>query len=401
VSAAATRLAGLRRLAQPASPGGAAGDAGGGTTELSRRVQLGRLVGLYLVSAFVALVITALLVLIVGHSPWSVFSALYTGSISSPGAIGQTFDDAMPVLLVALGTLIAVRAGMFNIGQTGQLVMGATAAAFVVLKLHGPGWALLLLGLAAAVAAGALWAGIAALLKLWRNIDVVISTLLLGYVATQILAYVVSNQSLLEEPTPPGGYAGGLPQSVLLPNAVRMPRLFGQIPAFGLSVSFVVALGLLAIFWVLLTKSRWGVRLRMVGANPLASRRFGVKVAAIAGGALVISGALAGLAGGVLLTSNVFRIEAGFDNSYGNDGLLAALVCRDQPAALLPVSFLFAMIRTGGSFLLATGVPNYLAQVLEGLLVLAFVFPPVFIERREWARRLKAARALVLRSAAG
>jgi simple sugar transport system permease protein len=367
--------------------------------ELPRASALGRLVGLYIASVLVALLITALLVLVVGHSPWSVFSAIWTGSLSTPGAVGQTVDDMLPVLLVALGTLVSVRAGMFNIGQTGQLLMGATGAAFVTLKLHGPGAPILLLALLASVAGGALWAGIAALLRVWRRIDVVISTLLLVYVATQLLAWLVSSEKLLEEPPPVGGLAGALPQSALLPAKFRLPHLFGEYPSFGVSLGVVIVLGLFAILAVLLSRSAWGVRLRMVGANAVAARRFGVNVAAVAAGALVICGALSGLAGGVMVTGEVFRIQAGFDNNFGNDGLLAALVVRDRPGALIPVAILFAVIRTGGNFLLATGVPNYLAQVLEGLIVLAFVFPPVYLERREWARRLKAARALALRSA--
>ena len=359
-----------------------------------------RPVGLYVASVAVALFLVAMLVLAVGHSPWSVFSALYTGSVSNAGTIGQTLDASIPVLLVALGMLVAVRAGMFNIGQTGQLIMGGMAAAFIALKLHGPGPLVLLLALVCSILGGAVWAGICAVLRIWRNIDVVISTLLLTYVAIQILAYVVSTQSLLQEPTPPGGEAGGLPQSALLPGNVRLPHP-GQYPSFGVSSGILISVGALVVFGVLLSRSRWGMRLRMVGANPVASRRFGVRVAGIAGGALIISGAFAGLAGGVLLTGSAFQIQPGFDNNFGNDGLLAALVCRGQAWALLPVSILFAIIRTGGNYLLSTGVPNYLGQVLEGLLVLAIVFPPVFLERREWSARLRAARAAVLRTEAG
>jgi simple sugar transport system permease protein len=366
----------------------------------SRWVAWIRPVALYLISIAVALFLVAMLVLAAGHSPWSVFNAIYTGSVSSAGTIGQTLDASVPVLLVALGTLIAVRAGMFNIGQTGQLIVGAMAAAFITLKWHGPGPLVLLVALVCALLGGAVWAGISAMLRIWRNIDVVISTLLLTYVAIQILAYMVSNQSLLQEPTPPGGEAGGLPQSAILPGNVRLPHP-GHYPSFGLSSGLFIALGALLIFGVLLSRSRWGMRLRMVGANSIASRRFGVRVAAMAGGALIISGAFAGLAGGVLLTGSVFQIQPGFDNNFGNDGLLAALVCRGQVWALLPVSIVFAIIRTGGNYLLSTGVPNYLGQVLEGLLVLAIVFPPVYLERREWASRFRAARAAVLRPEGG
>ncbi|MGH9917999.1 MAG: ABC transporter permease [Nitrososphaerales archaeon] len=361
----------------------------------SKRVETTRMVGLYVVSVLVALGLIAILVLIVGHDPWSVFSALYQGSVSSPGAIGRTLDETVPVILVALGTLIAVRAGMFNIGQTGQLVLGAVCAAFVALKVHGPGPLVLVLALLCGLAGGAVWAGLAAWLFTWRRINVVISTLLLTYVATQILNYLVSSQRFLEEPS--SSAIGALPQSSIIPAAVDLPHP-GAYPAFGVSLGIVIALAIFAAFAVVLARSRWGVRLRMVGANAVAARRFGVKVAAVAGSALVISGALAGLAGSMMLTGEVYRITGGFANTFGNDGLLAALVCRDRPGWLLPVSFVFGMIRTGGNYFLSTGVPDYLAEVLRGLLVLALVFPPVYLERREWARRLKAARALVLRA---
>ena len=362
----------------------------------SPRVETVRMVSLYVVSVAVALGIIALLVVVVGHSPASVFTALYQGSVATPGAIGRTLDDTIPVILVALGTLIAVRAGMFNIGQTGQLVFGAVCAGFIALKVHGPGPLVLVLALLGGVAGGAVWAGLAAWLYTWRRINVVISTLLLTYVATQVLNYVVSSQRFLEEPS--SSSIGALPQSVVLPSNELLPHP-GAYPNFGVSLGIVIALVIFALFALLMARSRWGVRLRMVGANAVAARRFGVKVAAVAGGALVISGALAGLAGSIMLTGEVYRITGGFANTFGNDGLLAALVCRDRPGWLLPVSFVFGVIRTGGNYFLSTGVPSYLALVLRGLLVLALVFPPVYLERREWARRLKAARALVVRAA--
>ncbi len=107
-------------------------------------------------------------------------------------------------------------------------------------------------------------------------------------------------------------------------------------------------------------------------------------------GALILSGAFAGLAGSVLLTGQQYRLQAGFAGTFAYDGLLAALVCRDRPGWLLPISLVFGVIHTGGGYLLSTGVPHYLAAVLRALLVLAAVFPPVFLDRREWADRLRA-----------
>ncbi len=361
------------------------------------RVRVSKMAMYYLISIGTALLLTGALVAAVGHSPWGIVSDLYRGSVSTPGAFGRTLDNTYPILFVALGTMIAVRAGMFNIGQSGQLVIGATAAGFVALKVSGPGPLVLVLALLASIVGGALWAGISALLYAWRRINVVISTLLLVYVATQILSYVVSNRSLLQEPAPPGGAAGGLPQSSLVPMDVRLPHP-GAYPSFGFSSALVIGLVVVGVAFVALKQTSWGVKLRMLGANSVAARRFGVRVVAMGIAALMISGALAGFAGGAMLTGDVYRVQAGFANTYGNDGLLAALVCNDRVGALIPVALAFGIIRTGGDFFLSTGVPAYLAQVLQGLLVLAAVFPPVYLDRRLWLQRLKAARVGAFRS---
>lgn len=345
---------------------------------------LARTVAFYVACVAVALGLTAALVASVGHSPWSVLDALVRGSVASPGTLGRTTDATVPVLLVALGTLVAVRGGMFNIGQTGQLVIGGVAATAVAVKLPGPGPVVLVAAIAASAVGGALWAGIASGLHAWRRINVVVSTLLLTYVATQVLGYVVSSPRLLQAPAR-GSLA--LPESPLVPAAARLPHPGGY-PSFGVTSGLFVAALLLAVVWVALDRSGWGLRLRAAGANPAAARRLGVRVALVAAGALLVSGALAGLAGGVMATGTVYRVQAGFANTFGNDGLLAALVCRDRPGWLLPVSFAFGMIRTGGSYFLSTGVPSYLAQVLQALLVLAVVFPPVFNDRRQWGARL-------------
>jgi simple sugar transport system permease protein len=285
---------------------------------------------------------------------------------------------------------------MFNIGQVGQLTMGATVGAAVAIGVHGPGPLVLVLALAGSAAGGALWALVPGLLKFWRNIDVVISTLLLVYVADQILAYLVSTPALLQEPNPVSGESGALPQSQLIGAGVRLPA-FGSASS-GVTSGVVIALVLLAAGSVLLARSHWGLKLRMVGHNPVAARRFGVRVAAVGIGALVVSGALAGLAGGLMLTGSELRIQAGFENGYASDGLLAALVVRDNPVALVVVSFFFGLVRTGGNFLVSTGVPSYLYEVLQGLLVLAAVFPPVYLERRVWAQRLRTAHGALRRA---
>jgi general nucleoside transport system permease protein len=359
----------------------------------NRWVGLARMVALFVVSIAVALGITAGLVAAIGDSPTGTLNAILQGTVDNAGALGQTIDVAIPTLVIALGTLIAVRAGMFNIGQAGQLNIGALTGAAIAIKVGGPGPLVLVLSLAGAAVGGALWAGIAALLWLWRRIAVVIATLLLSFVASQVVVYFVSDPNLLQQPNPFGsGGAGSIAQTAPIPAGTRL-GFIGSYPNFSINVDVFIAIALFVVTSFLLARSRWGFQLRMVGANALAARRFGVRAGLVAAGALVLSGAFAGLAGGLMLTGGAYQVQGGFDNNYGTDGLLCALVAYDRPALLLPASFFFGMIRSGGTFLLATGVPSYLAAVLEGLLVLAVVFPPVYRDRREWARRLRAARA--------
>lgn len=120
----------------------------------------------------------------------------------------------------------------------------------------------------------------------------------------------------------------------------------------------------------------------MVGLNPHTAQHAGVRVAALGGLTLALSGAFAGLAGGLLLASPVStnRLQAGLSDNVGWDGLLVALVARNRPMAAIPVSFVFAVLRAGGDFLSATGVPSYLVDIVKALLVLAFVAPPVLVD---------------------
>jgi general nucleoside transport system permease protein len=354
---------------------------------------IGLNVMLYAAAITVTLLLSALLLTVVGASPASVFTAMYNGSLRGGASIGQTLDESTPILLVALGVVIATRGGIINIGTEGQLIFGAMVGAAVGLFVPGPGPIILVLTLAATAAGGALWAGIAALLRFSRGVDVVISTLLLNFIAFEVVSFAVNRDWLLRETRRPGEIT--VPQSDQLPESVRLPRL-GEFPDLNVHSGLFIALALVVIVTVALFRTRWGFRLRMLGLNPVTAHRAGVGAVAVGGGALLLSGAFAGLGGGVMLTGSVFRIQSGFSNNVGFDGLLTALVARRNPIAAVPVAIFFGMLRSGGTFLSATGVPRFLVAIVQALLVLAALFPPVFIElqrrRRDTARARSAAR---------
>lgn len=330
---------------------------------------------LYVVSIGVALVLASVLVMVAGASPWSTITAMYQGSITGPGALGLSLDKAMPLLVVALGTIIAARAGFFNIGQEGQLLVGAVLFTWVALAVSGPGPLVLVLAVAAGALGGAAWAGVGALLYFWRGIPIVISTLLLVYIAAQVVYFAVTQEWFLQQKAGTG--ANLTPQSDQIPESVWIPDI-GKYPTLYFSGAVVFALVLAVVVTVALRRTVWGFRLRMLGLNSNTARRAGVSTKVYGSVALLLSGGFAGVAGALLVGSGTHRLQPGVSENSGWDGLLVALVARENPVLAVPVAFFFGMLRAGGGFLAATGVPRYIVDVVTALLVLAVVFPSAF-----------------------
>ncbi len=343
-----------------------------------------RTAGITVVCVLVACALAALLVAISGGSPTEVVDALVTGSVADSAGWSQTLVNAAPLLLVALGACIANRAGVFNIGQEGQLLIGAMLGCFVALRLQGPGWMVITVALVAAAAGGGAWSGISAAMYYTRGTNVVVTTLLLTFIAAQVVQFAVNSPSLLQETGIGNGPAR--PQSDAVPEYLRLAS-FGQYPDLTIGVGVILAVVATVVLAVLIARSRWGFRLNMLGLNPMAARHAGIRASRLGGSALVLSGAFAGLAGGVILLGTVFRLQPAISNNFGWDGLLVALVARSRPGLALPVAVLFGGLRAGSSYLAATGVPDYLVDVVQALLVLAFVVPPVLSAL--WGRRIR------------
>jgi simple sugar transport system permease protein len=343
----------------------------------------------YAVSVAFALALSAALIVFTKHSPHDAFEAMFNGALKTKGAWGRTLEQASPLLLVALGAVISDRAGVFNIGQEGQMLIGAMAGTIVALKVHGPGPLMIVLVLVASFLGGALWSGIAAGLKVWRNLDVVITTLLLIFISTQVVQFSVTRTWFLQQHNSAGIAA---PQSDFVPSSVHMP-IFGAAPGFYLQSGLVIGLVLAAIIAWLLARTRWGFRVKLLGHNPVAARHAGVNVVTVAAAALLVSGGLAGLAGGISLTSTVYTLQPTLSNNIGWTGLLVALIARDKPVAVVGVALFFGALRAGGGFLATTGIPKYLVDIIEAFLVLSTLFPPLFTS---WLERRRVARAQLL-----
>jgi general nucleoside transport system permease protein len=343
---------------------------------------------LYIGSILVALVISAILVSLTGGSWSRVGSALLDGSLRARGRWGTTLATAAPLLFVATGTVISSRAGLVNIGQEGQALVGSALAAAVAIKLHGPGPLVLLLALGAGFMAGGLWAAVAAWLRYTRNVPEVITTLLLYFVALQATLYALNRTFLLLDRGP--NRPNQNQTSAQVPAGRRLPfvEIFGN--RFPLSVVVSVTLAIVVAF--MLSRTVWGFKLRLLGANARAAQRVGVSAVLVGTLAMVCGGGLAGLAGGMMLTGGVgeYRLSPGFANNVGWDGLLVALLARGRPLLVIPMAFVFAMLRTGSGFLAATGVERKIVDVVQALLVLALLVPPAVLAIRERRRALAA-----------
>lgn len=345
-------------------------------------------IGLYLLCIGVAIGASAVLIALTG-GPWrDVLNSLLDGSIRKPGRWGDTLAEAAPLLVVALGAIISSRAGLVNIGQEGQLLVGAACMAMVATRGSGP--LVLILALLTGVVGGAIWSGIAAVLKYWRKVPEVITTLLLVFIASQLTGYLLTRQSLLldSDPNRPNRTqtSGQLTAETRLPSI----RLFGN--EFPISVVIALALAILVSF--VMARTVWGFKLRMVGQNASTAQRAGVSAVAAGSIALAVGGGLAGLSGGMMLAGGVanYRYTPGFANSVGWEGLLVALVARNRPLVAIPVAIVFGALRTGSGFLASTGVEREIVDIVRSLLVLALLIPPAvsFIRTRRRALRATA-----------
>ncbi|MDG4772473.1 ABC transporter permease [Solwaraspora sp. WMMD792] len=330
------------------------------------------------VTVAVALGLSALLIAVTGGSPSASVQALYQGSMASPRAWSNSLLYVAPLLLVAVGACVSARSGFFNIGQEGQVLIGALAGAWVGLRLALPGPLLLVVVLLAALLAAGGWAGLSALMYRFRGVNVVVSTLLMTFLAQQLVAFAVNTPWLLQESRLGTGVVS--PQSNPLPENARLASL-GEYPNLQVNGGLILAVLIAVAISLAMTRTRWGFRLKMLGLNPVTAQHAGVRVGALGGMALAISGAFAGLAGALLLTSPIgsHRLQPGMSLNLGWDGLLVALVARNNPLLAVPVAVLFGVLRAGASFLAATGVPSFLVDVVKALLVLAFVAPPAVI----------------------
>jgi general nucleoside transport system permease protein len=312
---------------------------------------------LALVSAFAAVTFGLWLA---GANALQVLSALLQGAGGDQYRLTETLVKACPLLYTGLAVALSLHAGVWNIGAEGQLLLGALATAWVGRHLTGlsPLLGLPLAG-CAALLAGSLWAGCAALLKNKRGVNEVISTIMLNFIAVGLVSYCVHGP-LME--------AGAqYPQTDLLPESARLPRL---LPPTRLHLGVPLALLFTAGVWFFLFRTKGGFKLRATGANSIAARFAGIRVDRQLTLALVLSGALAGLAGGIEVSGVTQRVYEKFSPGYGYTAIAVALVGQRSPFGVVLAALFFGALEAGsGTVQRVAGVSSVLVSVIQATVV--------------------------------
>lgn len=302
-----------------------------------------------------------------GHAVGSSYGALVTGSVGSWTAITYTLSQAAPLICAGLGVTLAFRSGLFNIGAQGQLIIGAAFAGFVGFHFQLPTGIHVLAALAAGLVGGAIWGGIAGVLKARTGAHEVIVTIMLNYVAIQALDWLLGLGSFQQ----PGS-------NNKISPAVDHSAAFPQI--FGVHVGVLLAFLTAVIVWWLLNRTTLGFSMRAVGANPDAARTAGMSVAGNYTMAMVIAGVLAGLAGVQQVLGDQVQLSTSFGGTVGFDAITVSLLGRATPSGTVLAGLLFGAINAGGIQMQAVaGTSVSLTEILQALIVI-FVAAPMLVK---------------------
>jgi simple sugar transport system permease protein len=350
--------------------------------QLLRRATVSRydIEEIYLVpilAVLIALVLGGLIMLATGVDIATIgksFEALLVGSLGSVNAFSETLTAAAPVTLAALGIALAFRAGLFNIGAEGQMLMGGMAAVVVGFSASGlPSAIHLPLALLAAMLAGALWGAIAGWLKAATGAHEVITTIMLNLIALRLVSYLLRSP-LIQRP----GRADPISQSIL-PSA-ELPRILAWVePNFRVHAGILITVAAVAFMYWLLFRTTRGFEFRSAGLNPDAARYAGMRSGLIVVAVMAIAGGLAGLAGANQILGVLGRASPNFSSGIGFDAIAVALLGRSHPVGVLFAGLLFGGLEAGGRQMQASaGVSIDLIAIIQALIIV-FVAAPMLV----------------------
>ena len=318
----------------------------------------------------VALILGGIIIALVGGNPFLSYIHIARASFGDIGVLSDTIVKATPIILAALACSIAFRMKLWNIGAEGQFIMGAFGASAVVLAPIVPAeasrWLFIPVMAMAGMAAGAIWGFIPGYLKAKFNVNEIISTLMMNYIAVAWINFWIFG--VWSE--------GGFQMSPKFPEAAWLPRLSEYaktMPFFrGLTTHGGLLLGILAavVLWFIVYRSRWGYEIRLIGDNPHAAKYAGISITRNTIWVMMLSGALAGLGGMSEVSGVVHRLQtAPIAAGYGFTGIIVAWLAKLNPLVIILVSILFGALILAGREIQPSGIP----KMIQGIILVCLI----------------------------
>lgn len=321
-------------------------------------------------SVILALLLGALLIAITKHNPVEIYGAMIKGTFGSSYALSETMVKAIPLMLTGLGVSVAMRMNLWNIGATGQLLMGAFASTWVALNFQGLPWYVMIPALiTAGFLGGGVWGLVAGVLKGLWGISEIITTLMLNYVAALWVRYLVQ-----------GPWRD--PELVLYPFSAEFPSA-AKLPTFGDSrvhMGLVFAVVAALVLMLVLRRTLFGYEINVIGSSEKTAKYAGMNVFRNILLTMFLSGGLSGIAGMAELSGVFYRLQ---DNLAGNAGYTAIIIASlagGSPFGTLIIAFFFAALLVGGKAAQTAGISASIAYMLQGA-VLFFVLAGQFFLR--------------------
>jgi len=324
------------------------------------------------VSFLASLILTGALLVIFGADPMATYASMVRGAFGSWRAFTETLVKAIPLMLTGLGVALAFKLRFWNIGAEGQLTLASIAATWVALYWNWlPGPLVLPVLVLVGCAAGALWAGVPALLKTRLNVDETLVTLMLNYVALLLAEFLYYGPW-----RDPKGF--GFPGTRLFPKEAWFPRIAGR-AHIGLYFAIAVAL----ILWFVLNRTRWGFELKVIGSSPKAARYQGIAVERNIMLAILLFGAVCGLAGVGEVAGISRRLQQGMALGYGFTAIIVAWMAQLNPLAVPFVALLMGALLVGGDQVQMTmGLPSSIGTLMQGMILFPMLAGSLFTEYR-------------------
>jgi general nucleoside transport system permease protein len=307
-----------------------------------------------------ALIVGAVIMWVSGKDALTAYKMLFDSAVGTERARADSLLAATPIIFTGLATLVAFRAGIFNVGVEGSLYLGAFAAAWTGFTMTAlPGWLLIPLSLTIGGLAGGLWGLIPGFLKARFRVDEIVTTIMLNYVAILFTTYLVTGPFFVP------GMANAMSAEVA-PQA-QLARI---IPRSQWNIGFFLALICVVVVALIIRRTTLGYELRTLGANPIFARWSGMPTAKIILQVMFLSGLIGGLAGGVQALGVHYRFVANFSRGFGFDGIVVALLGRNSPFGALLAAILFGALRSGGATMeMFTNVPRDLVDILQAVII--------------------------------